>query len=93
MRLAYNWRSEYLVTAVDCCVYLPIWQEEAGFLDGSIRYAVNDRVEISLQGSNLLNTETRLKQQVTDSSDGGVLTPNGWLQSDRRFVAGFRFRY
>ena len=92
-RLAYNWRSEYLVTAVDCCVYLPIWQEEAGFLDGSIRYAVNDRVEISLQGSNLLNTETRLKQQVTDSSDGGVLTPNGWLQSDRRFVAGFRFRY
>lgn len=92
-RLAYNWRSEYLVTAVDCCVYLPIWQEAAGFLDGSIRYAVNDRLELSLQGSNLLNTETRLFQQVSDSSAGGTLTPNAWLQSDRRLVFGFRFRY
>ncbi|NJC41226.1 TonB-dependent receptor [Brevundimonas alba] len=92
-RLAYNWRSDYLVTAVDCCVYLPIWQEAAGFLDGSIRYAVNDRLELSLQGSNLLNTETRLFQQVNNASEGGTLTPNAWLQSDRRLVFGFRFRY
>jgi iron complex outermembrane recepter protein len=92
-RLAYNWRSEYLVTAVDCCVYLPIWQEAAGFLDGSIRYRVSDNLELSLQGSNLLSTETRLFQQVNDSSDGGVLTPNAWLKSDRRVVMGLRFRY
>jgi iron complex outermembrane recepter protein len=92
-RLAYNWRSEFLVTAVDCCVYLPIWQDAAGFLDGSIRYAVNDRLELSIQGSNLLSTETKLYQQVTDSSDGGVLTPNAWLRSDRRLVMGLRFRY
>ncbi|MFN3668189.1 MAG: TonB-dependent receptor [Brevundimonas sp.] len=92
-RLAYNWRSDFLVTAVDCCVYLPIWQESAGFLDGSIRYAVNDRLELSIQGSNLLSTETKLYQQVSDSSDGGTLTPNAWLRSDRRVVMGFRFRY
>lgn len=92
-RLAYNWRSEYLVTAVDCCVYLPIWQEAAGFLDGSVRYKVSDNLELSLQGSNLLSTETRLFQQVNDSSEGGVLTPNAWLKSDRRVVMGLRFRY
>lgn len=92
-RLAYNWRSEYLVTAVDCCVYLPIWQESAGFLDGSVRFKVNDNLELSLQGSNLLSTETRLFQQVNDSSAGGTLTPNAWLKSDRRVVLGLRYRF
>ncbi|RZJ31437.1 MAG: TonB-dependent receptor [Brevundimonas sp.] len=92
-RLAYNWRSEYLVTAVDCCVFLPIWQEAAGFLDGSVRYAVNDNLELSLQGSNLLSTESRLFQQVNDSSQGGTLTPNAWLKSDRRVVLGLRYRF
>lgn len=92
-RLAYNWRSEYLVTAVDCCVYLPIWQESAGFLDGSLRYKVNDHLELSLQGSNLLSTETKLYQQVNNASEGGTLTPNAWLRSDRRMVVGLRYRF
>ncbi|GAA0197336.1 TonB-dependent receptor [Brevundimonas nasdae] len=92
-RLAYNWRSDYLVNAVDCCVFLPIWQDDTGFLDGSIRYNLNDRLEISLQGSNLLSTETKLFQQVTDAAQGGTLMPNAWLRSDRRFVLGVRFRY
>ena len=94
-RLAYNWRSKYLVTVVDCCVYLPVWQDAAGFLDGSIRYAITDRVELSLQGSNLLNTKTKLRQQVADeeSPEGRVVTvPNAWFQNDRRFVIGARFR-
>jgi iron complex outermembrane receptor protein len=55
-RLAYNWRSKYLVTVVDCCVYLPVWQKASGFLDGSIRYRMTDNIELSVQGSNLLNT-------------------------------------
>jgi outer membrane receptor protein involved in Fe transport len=78
---------------VDCCVFLPIWQDSAGFLDGSIRYRLNDRLELSLQGSNLLSTETKLYQQVTDADDGGVLTPNAWVKADRRLVLGLRFRY
>ena len=95
-RLAYNWRSSHLVTAVDCCVLLPVWSEAAGFLDGSIRYAITDNVELSISGSNLLNTTTKLKTQVTDEEDPEgrrVLVPNGWFQNDRRFVAGARFRF
>ncbi|MBC6983416.1 TonB-dependent receptor [Caulobacter sp. 17J80-11] len=92
-RLAYNWRSEYLVTGVDCCVYLPIWSEDAGYLDASLRYRVNDNIELNFQGSNLLNTETKLHQQVTDSADGGLLKPNGWFRNDRRVVVGIRFKY
>jgi TonB-dependent receptor len=96
VRLAYNWRSRFLVTAVDCCVYLPVWQESAGFLDGSIRFRMTDNIELSVQGSNLLNTKTVLRTQVTDevSPEGKrILVPNGWFQNDRRFVAGVRFRF
>lgn len=86
-RAAYNWRSKYLVTAVDCCVGLPIWQDSAGFLDASIRYRVTDWAELSIQGSNLLGTDTVLKQQV--DSDG-TLKANSWFKNDRRVQAGVR---
>jgi iron complex outermembrane receptor protein len=95
-RVAYNWRSKYLVTAVDCCVYLPVWQKAAGFLDASVRYKLTDNFELSLEGSNLLNTKTRLMQQITDqeSPEGQViLTPNAWFQNDRRFIIGARARF
>ncbi|HZB69752.1 MAG TPA: TonB-dependent receptor [Sphingomicrobium sp.] len=94
-RLAYNWRSKYLVTAVDCCVYLPVWQKASGFLDGSIRFRVNDSIELSAEGSNLLNTRTKLQTQVTDeeSPEGKIiLTPNGFFQNDRRFIVGVRWK-
>ncbi|KQS54402.1 hypothetical protein ASG17_12285 [Brevundimonas sp. Leaf363] len=93
LRAAYNWRSEYLVTAFDCCVYLPVWQDAVGYLDASVRYRINDRFELSLQGSNLLDTEATLKQQVTDVSEGRQLLPNAWLRQDRRLTLGLRFRY
>lgn len=93
VRLAYNWRSEFLMTAVDCCTYLPMWQKSAGFLDASIRYALTPNVEVSLQGTNLLNTITKLDQQVTSAEDGGLLRPAGWFRNDRRFIAGVRFKF
>lgn len=93
VRVAYNWRSDFLITAVDCCTYLPMWQKAAGFLDASIRYAANEHVEFSLQGSNLLNTITELEQQVTSAEDGALLRPNAWFRNDRRFVAGVRVKF
>jgi hypothetical protein len=94
-RVAYNWRSKYLVTAVDCCVYLPVWQKASGFLDASIRFRVTDSIELSAEGSNLLNTKTKLMTQITDkdSPEGKIiLTPNGWFQNDRRFILGARWK-
>ena len=79
-RLAYNWRSMYLVSSLDCCVGLPIWQKAQGLLDGSIRYKVNDRVELSLEGTNLLGSDT-------------VLMPDAWYKNDRRFQVGIRLKY
>jgi hypothetical protein len=94
-RLAYNWRSKYLVRTLDCCVFLPIWQKAAGFLDGRIAYKVNEALEFSVEGSNLLNTRTKLLQQVTDAESPeakNILVPNAWLQQDRRFSVGVRWK-
>lgn len=94
-RLAYNWRSKYLITAADCCVGLPVWQKAAGYLDGSIRYSVNKHFELSLEGSNLLNTVSQTLQQLTDknSPEGKIiLMPNSWFRQDRRYTVGLRWK-
>ncbi len=92
-RLAYNWRSEYMVTAIDCCVAYPIWNNDEAHLDGSIKYSATDYLDISFQGSNLLNTETYLEQQVSNASAGGLRMPNAWFQNDRRYTLQFRFKF
>ena len=94
-RLAYNWRSKYLITATDCCVGLPVWGSAAGYLDGSIRYSINSQFELSLEGSNLLNTQTKTLQQLTDktSPEGKtLLVHNSWFRQDRRFTLGVRWK-
>jgi iron complex outermembrane receptor protein len=93
LRVAYSWRSEYMVTARDCCAVYPMWTEDQGHLDASIRYNLSESIELSLQGSNLLNTETRLKQQLTDAGEGGMKMPTSWFQNDRRYTLGVRFKY
>ncbi|MFT4251000.1 MAG: TonB-dependent receptor [Caulobacter sp.] len=93
LRAAYNWRSKYLLTSMDCCLMYPVWQDDAGYLDASIRFRASDNLEISLQGSNLLNTESVLKQQVTDADLGGLLKDNAWNRTDKRYLLTFRFKY
>ena len=95
LRLAYNWRSKYLITASDCCVGVPVWQKAAGYLDGSIRYSVNKQVELSLEGSNLLNTKTVTLQQLSDQNSPEhklILINNSWFRQDRRFTFGVRWK-
>ena len=97
-RLAYSWRSEFLTNNLDCCIGLPMWQKASGFLDGSIRLQVGDNIELSLEGSNLLNTTTVNQQQLFGDS---ALTPgaapvrrdSAWIRSDRRFQLGVRLKY
>ena len=86
-RVAYNWRSKYLVTAIDCCVGLPIWQDATGYLDASLRFRLFSGFEINVQGSNLLGTDTVLYQQVDNT---GLLKPNAWFKNDRRIQVGVR---
>ena len=97
-RLAYNYRSDFLTNNLDCCIGLPMYQKGNGFLDASIRYKLSDNVEISLDGSNLLDTTTVIQQQVMGDSS---LTPgaavvkkdSAWIRNDRRYQIGVRFKY
>ena len=92
-RVAYSWRSEYMITAIDCCVAVPIWTEATGQLDGSVKYTFNDNVEVSFQISNILNEQTVLTQQVQDYDQGGLRLPNAWHENDRRYTVGLRLKY
>lgn len=92
-RLAYNWRSEYLVTVQDCCVGTPIWQEPYGQLDASVRYRINDMFELSLSGSNLTDQKAVLTQQIDNTEDGGKRLKYSTNQSDIRYTLGLRMQF
>lgn len=82
-RLAYNWRSEYMITARDVIApHRPIFGEDAGYLDGSFYYNINDNLQAGIQGVNLLDTITKTSMQVDED---GTRFGRSWFKSDRRF--------
>jgi TonB-dependent receptor len=56
-RVAYNWRSKYVVTtAGNGTGSLPVFNKPFGQLDASISYNVTEKFGITLDGTNLTNT-------------------------------------
>lgn len=98
VRFAYNWRSSFLTDNLDCCTGTPMYQKAAGFLDGSIRYEVDEHVEVSLDGSNLLDTPIVFQQQVFGDTS---LSPNAkpvkldtaWSRSGRLLQFAVHVKY
>ena len=83
-RLAYAWRSEFLITPRDVIVpYAPIMNEATGQLDGSIFYTVNDNWKVGVQAVNLLNEVTRTSQVLNNDL---LTAPRSWFMNDRRFT-------
>ncbi len=80
-RIAYNWRSEYLLTSYDVISRMPVYNDDAGFMDASIFYNITDQIKIGLQGVNLLNTQTKTFQLVDDTHKLG----RSWFVNDRRY--------
>jgi TonB-dependent receptor len=87
-RLAYNWRSDFLLTVRDVIIpYAPIMNEATGQLDGSVFYTVNDKVKVGVQGVNLLNETTRTTQVLNDDL---LKTGRSWFMADRRYTVVLR---
>ncbi|WP_425995569.1 TonB-dependent receptor [Caulobacter sp. DWR1-3-2b1] len=87
-RLAYNWRSDFLLTVRDVIVpFAPIMNEATGTLDGSVFYTVNPKVKIGVQGVNLLN-ETTMTSQVLNNEL--LKTGRSWFMNDRRYTVVVR---
>jgi TonB-dependent receptor len=81
-RIAYNWRSEYLLTTRDVITALPIYNTANGQLDASIFWDVNDNWKLGLQGTNLNNNITETEMQI--NQEGDKLT-RSWFTNDRRY--------
>lgn len=84
VRLAYAWRSEFLITPRDVIVpFAPIMNEATGQLDGSAFYSVNDNVKIGIQAVNLTDEVTRTSQVLNNDL---LRTGRSWFINDRRFT-------
>ncbi len=81
VRLAYNWRSDYLLTTRDVITKLPIYSEASGQLDAAISYKLTDNFKIALEGSNLLDETTRTLMQVDEA---GTKLKRNFFINDRR---------
>ncbi|MBI1686933.1 TonB-dependent receptor [Caulobacter hibisci] len=83
-RLAYNWRSDFLLTVRDVIIpYAPIMNEATGQLDGSFFYTVNPKVKVGVQAVNLLNETTRTTQILNNDL---LKTGRSWFVNDRRYT-------
>jgi TonB-dependent receptor len=83
VRLAYTWRSKFLLTASDVIFpYFPIFQDKSGRLDATAFFKINEKLRVGVQGVNLTNEVTKTLQQFTVD---GLLGPRSYFMEDRRF--------
>ena len=91
VRLAYSWRSRFLLTVRDVIVpFAPIYGESTGQLDGSIFYSVTDNIRVGVQAVNLLNEVTRTTQVIAADENEITRAPRSWFMNDWRFTAVLR---
>lgn len=90
-RLAYNWRSDFALTARDDIFpFSPIVGESTGQLDGSFFYSLTDQIKLGVQGVNLLDEVTKTSQIVDFD---GTSVPRSAFRNDRRFSFLARFEF
>jgi TonB-dependent receptor len=83
IRLAYNWRSKFLLTESDVIFpFFPIFQKAYGTLDASAFYSILPNLKVGFQAQNLTNAVTETLQQFTLS---GLQGPRSDVMQDRRF--------
>lgn len=86
-RLAYTWRSEYLLTLRESEDFAPVYAKAAGMMDASLYYTINDNWKVGVEGSNLLNTETKTVYQMNQA---GTKTDALNFTTDRRYALSVR---
>jgi len=90
MRLAYNWRSEYLSSYRDFVTGNPIYQQATGYLDGSVKYDFNDNFQVRAQIANITNEKANAEQQI--DADGQRFGRTSFV-GDRRIKIGARYKF
>ena len=86
-RLAYNWRSKYVVTTRgNGSGNLPIFNAARGQLDASLTYTVTPNFALTVDGVNLTDTENRTYYGIPSRPQSSVL-------NDRRISITARLTY
>jgi TonB-dependent receptor len=85
LRLAYNWRSKYLVTYRDYVTGMPIWVQAGGVLDASAKYQITPQLQLRASVANLLDTKSKARGQIDQA---GTMYDRFSFLNDRRFVLG-----
>lgn len=89
-RIAYDWRSKYLVSYGDYMTGNPIFNDAAGFMDASLKYNIDDHLQVRASFENMLNTKNKASMQV--NAQGQMLERYSVL-NDRRYIFGLRYLY
>ena len=86
VRLAYNWRDEFLAATFDGVGPNPVYTEAYGQWDADVSYGVTDNFEISLEAINLTD-ETQRSHSRTQNQVEYV------TQSGTRYMIGARYKF
>jgi len=87
LRLAYTWRSAYLLTLRESEEFVPAYSKDQGMMDASIFYNISKDVKVGFQISNLLDEDTQTQYQQNQQ---GTLTDAFSFTSDRRYTLSVR---
>ena len=91
-RLAYNWRSRYLMSASASNVQAPAYMEDYGQLDASVLYTLNKNFKVGIQAVNLLDTKNIIDIDERDNwyygtqgkFDASLIYKHNYTVADKR---------
>ncbi|WP_145729285.1 TonB-dependent receptor [Nitrospirillum pindoramense] len=100
-RLAYNWRSRYLMAASASNVQAPAYMEDYGQLDASLVYSINEHFKVGVQAANLLATKNVISIDERDNwyygtqgnMSDSLIYKHNYTVADRRYSLVFRAVY
>ena len=93
-RIAYSWRSRYLLTVRDVITpFSPIFNEATGQVDASFMYSINDNVKVGFQAINLTDEVVKTSQVLEADADHILTGGRSWFLSDRRVSAIVRVNF
>lgn len=85
-RLAWNWRSKYLLSTTDAGSHLPVWSGDRGTLDASLFYKFNKHVQLGLRLNNINDSRREVWMGPTTYAPGLVSSSPGVYVDHRLYV-------
>ena len=95
VRVAYNWRSKYMLVAsgANGTKALPVFSLPYGQMDFGAEYKITDNLTFALDGQNLLDSMAETVDGYNSPVYGNQQYHRNWFLSDRRFIATIKFNF